>query len=96
VQAGSITPAATGELIYAGLDANNNMTGLAIDSGLTLQGENPSGANQAGADAWLIDSNTSPINPQWSLTSGSNTLGAVIAAFKPAVVNLLPYGGVYD
>jgi hypothetical protein len=92
--AGTITPTASGELIFSAINIQNAVTGIAVTTpGMTVQ---PT-ANGATGTGWNFgtvgfrsdgcdneSSGNTPTTCAFSWT-GSNTWGAIIAAFKPAM-----------
>lgn len=82
-QGGSVTPAATGSLVIAGLQSQP--TGLVtIDSGFTITDQTTivGGSHFGGGQAYLIQSPAAAVNPTWSGLAGG--AGAANAVFKPA------------
>ena len=82
-QTGSITPAGTGELLVPIASSQDSITALSINDSFSLLGFEPSSANSAGGNAYLVDSSATAINPTWSWTSGAEYMGASITAYKP-------------
>jgi hypothetical protein len=78
-QPGSITPAGSGDVLVTVQWPTSGITSPSINDGFSISNTSGSG----GADAYLIDSASSAINPTWTWTGGSGTAMA-IAAFKPA------------
>lgn len=80
---GSITPGTTGELIISGWNwSQGPPTGLAVSRGLTILDSYEESTYQMAADAYLVDSASTAINPTWSVSSPSGRMSATVAAFK--------------
>lgn len=79
---GSVTPSQADSLIIAGF-SDNDTTALSIDSGFTKINEQRNNSFETGADAYLIQTTASAVNPTWT-ASGAVARAAAIAVFKPA------------
>lgn len=85
IQAGSITPNTTGDLLIAGM-SHILSTYSSIDNSFILVQDNENGGSfYDGAMAYLVYNSTSAINPTWTLSSAASVSTiAVIGAFKTA------------
>ena len=84
---GSITPAQTGELILSGWGTRNNSGQggtAAVTASLTILDCATVSTGDADCDAYLVDSNSSGINPTWSWNSAAEDFEVAIAGFKPS------------
>jgi hypothetical protein len=82
LQPGSVTPAGTGELLVTNIVTQGNDT-ESIDSSFKIQ-DSQYGYSDFAAWAYLVDLNSSTVNPTWTPSGGGTPGAAVIAAFKPA------------
>jgi hypothetical protein len=82
LQTGSVTPSQADSLIISGFGDNDN-TALSIDSGFTKINQQRNNSSSTGADAYLIQTTASAVNPTWT-ASGTVARAAAIAVFKPA------------
>lgn len=80
---GSITPSASGELVFSYIGGNQETGGFSIDSSLTITDQEAfiSGTRYGQAMAYLVQAIAAAINPSWSWLPASPT-GTTIAAFK--------------
>jgi hypothetical protein len=83
---GPITPSEAGELILAGWATTAFYPLVAISSGLSIIDQGWGDGGIYGADAALIDTNASSINPAWTWGWNQGWQAANVAAFKPAVM----------
>lgn len=91
VQPGSITPSQAGELLFAACDQSGGSTSNTFtinDSFSSL--DQPTSFVPILADFYLVDTNTSAINPTCTNTASNLYLTAAIAAFIP-----IPSGPIY-
>ena len=94
IQAGSVTPSQTGELLIAAYSngyGSSNAANPQIDNSFSITNFVHDGASMDGGMAYLVDSNTNAINPTWSDTiSGGDPIhfSAAIAAFKPEITTV--------
>lgn len=86
IQAGAITPAVANELFVGGYMGRNNTTVASINSGFTLYATSTLATNFAVADAYLVSSTISAVNPTWTDTDAncSQEKFAILSSFKPA------------
>lgn len=85
LQTGSVTPSGTGNALVSIISSNVIYpSGLAIDSGFTILDSQTSPSTEDGADAYLIDSGSSSLNPTWSWTGAQAQIATAIAVFAPS------------
>src|SRR6266853_39277 len=85
-QPGSVTPVNDNSLLITGYCADNSTTSVSINSGFIIIEQSDYGVNGAYSSflGYFVQGPAAAINPTWSWT-GSVTVGAVIASFKPLV-----------
>lgn len=93
------TPTCNGELIYSVYGNNyGSMSGLAIDSGLTILDQTNGAVADFSAQAATVQTGAGAVGASWSVTAasgGSPGNTASIAAFKPAGCAAAPRPAVY-
>lgn len=83
IQAGSVTPSASGELIIAAVAVGQGSGAISIDSGFTITDSGLFAPAPFGlALAYLIQTSAAPVNPTWTIPSGGFGSGATTATFK--------------
>jgi hypothetical protein len=77
LQGGSVTPAASGDLVIAAIQPGNSTT-LSIDSGFTITDfiVSSGGVSYAGGMAYLVVSSTAAQNPTWTMSNSTNETAA--------------------
>ncbi len=84
ITTGSVTPAASGELLVTdALKINGGIDTFSINDGFSLL-DQPTAFTPISADAYLVASNTNPIDPTWTNAQSVTDLVANIIAFKAA------------
>ena len=79
-QPGSITPSA-GAVVITGWGSNGAPTGVSVNDSFTGLLQQPNGAQESVAGAYLLNANNAPLNPTWTATVGA-PMQVVIASFK--------------
>lgn len=86
IQPGSLTPSTNGSLVLTTMTLSDGITGtVSINSSFTITNQNPhTGSAEGSALAYLVQATAGAVNPAWTYSGSTNTVGATQLYYLPA------------